>query len=383
MTAAAARGGPGGERWCDVAIVGGGLVGAALAFGMVDAGVRVALLDEGDVALRASRGNFGLVWVQGKGLGLPAYGAWTQRSAREWPRFAARLQEVTGIDVALRTGGGLAVCLSRDELALRAARMQDLFAQPGFERYPLEVLDRDAVLARVPDAGPTVAGGTWCPLDADCNPLRLMHALHVAVQRGGGTYLPDHAVASINAESVGFALDTTHGTVRCERVVLAAGLGNARLAPMVGLALPVTPNQGHVVVLERVRPFLPFPLENIRQTDDGTVLVGDAQRECGADDRLDTGVLSAIAARAARIFPHLRDVRVTRAWSALRVMSPDTFPIYARSRTHPGAFGVTCHSGVTLAAVHALAVGPALARGELPPACAPFGLERFDVRAAA
>ena len=81
--------------------------------------------------------------------------------------------------------------------------------------------------------------------------------------------------------------------------------------------------------------------------------VGDAQRECGADDRLDTAVLSAIAARAARIFPHLRDVRVTRAWSALRVMSPDTFPIYAQSRTHTSAFGVTCHSGVTLAAVHA------------------------------
>ncbi|MFO1395707.1 MAG: FAD-dependent oxidoreductase [Burkholderiales bacterium] len=370
------------ERWFDVAIVGGGLVGAALAFGMRELGARVALLDEGDVALRASRGNFGLIWVQGKGLGMPAYAAWTQRSAREWPRFAAELAAATGIDVALRTAGGLAVCLSRDELMLRAARMESLFAQGG-ERYPLDVLDRDAVLARLPDAGPSVAGGTWCPLDGDCNPLRLLHALHVAAQRAGVAYLPAHPVASINAESVGFALDTVQGTVRCERVVLAAGLGNARLAPMVGLAMPVTPNQGHIVALERVQPFLPFPLENVRQTDDGTVLVGDAQRECGADDRLDTGILSAIAARAVRIFPHLRDVRVTRAWSALRVMSPDTFPIYAQSRTHRGAFGVTCHSGVTLAAVHALVLGPALARGELPAACAPFGMERFDVRAAA
>jgi len=372
-----------GERWVDVAIVGGGLIGAALAFGMRELGSRVALLDEGDVALRASRGNFGLVWVQGKGLGLPAYGAWTQRSAREWPRFATALAEASGIDVALRTSGGLGVCLSRDELMLRAARMQDLFAQPGFERYPLEVLDRDAVLARLPDAGPSVAGGTWCPLDGDCNPLRLLHALHVAIQRAGVTYLPAHPVSSINAESVGFALDTAHGTVRCERVVLAAGLGNARLAPMVGLTMPVTPNQGHVVALERVQPFLPFPLENVRQTDDGTVLVGDAQRECGADDRLDTAILSAIAARAVRIFPHLRDVRVTRAWSALRVMSPDTFPIYARSRTRPGAFGVTCHSGVTLAAVHAQVLGPALARGEWPAECAHFSMERFDVRTAA
>ena len=78
------------ERAFDVAIVGGGLVGAALGFGMRDLGQRLAILDEGDVAYRAARGNFGLIWVQGKGLGMPAYGAWTQRSARAWPAFAAR-----------------------------------------------------------------------------------------------------------------------------------------------------------------------------------------------------------------------------------------------------------------------------------------------------
>ena len=97
----------------------------------------------------------------------------------------------------------------------------------------------------------------------------------------------------------------------------------------------------------------------------------------------DTGMFEDIAARAQRIFPFLRDVRVNRAWSALRVMSPDTFPIYTQSRAHPGAFGVTCHSGVTLTAVHALVLGPALAAGALPPAASPFAADRFDVRAAA
>lgn len=371
------------ERRFAVAIVGGGLVGAALAFGMRAQGRRVALLDEGDVALRASRGNFGLIWVQGKGLGMPAYGAWTQRSAREWPRFASLLLAESGIDVALRQDGGLAVCLSRDELKLREARMDSLFAQPGFERHPLDVLDRDAVLSRLPSAGPHVAGGTWCAQDGHCNPLRLLHALHAALQRAEVAYLPAHPVTAIATEAGEFALHTPRGTVRCERLVLAAGLGNAQLAPMVGLAMPVTPNQGHVLALERVQPFLPFPLENIRQTDDGTVLVGDAQRDSGPDDRLDPAVMSAIAARAQRIFPFLRDVRVNRAWSALRVMSPDTFPIYTQSRAHPGAFGVTCHSGVTLTAVHALVLGPALAAGALPPAASPFAADRFDVRAAA
>ena len=55
----------------DVAVVGGGLVGSAVAWGLARQGARVAVFDEGDTALRASRGNFGLVWVQGKGDGMP------------------------------------------------------------------------------------------------------------------------------------------------------------------------------------------------------------------------------------------------------------------------------------------------------------------------
>ncbi|MEO8506984.1 MAG: FAD-dependent oxidoreductase [Betaproteobacteria bacterium] len=367
----------------DVAVVGGGLVGAAIAFGMRALGVRLALLDEGDVAHRAARGNFGLIWVQGKGFGMAAYGGWTQASAREWPRLAALLHEETGIDVALRQAGGLHACLTARELDVRAERMARLLAQPGFEPYPIEVLDRAAVARRLPGVGPDVVGGTWSALDGDCNPLRLLHALHAGVARTGGQVLAGHRVTRIEPAAGRFVLHTSRGIVECARVVLAAGLANATLAPMVGLNAPVTPNKGQVIVLERVRPFLPYPLETLRQTDEGTVLIGDAQQERGFDETLDTAVLAAMAARAIRVFPLLRDVRVTRAWAALRVMSPDGFPVYAQSPACPGAFVVTCHSGVTLAAVHALALGAALADGELPAAARAFPADRFDVRAAA
>ena len=65
----------------DAIVVGGGLVGTAIAYGLAKQGLATLLLDEGDVAHRASRGNFGLVWVQSKGLGAPHYQRWTWRSA--------------------------------------------------------------------------------------------------------------------------------------------------------------------------------------------------------------------------------------------------------------------------------------------------------------
>ncbi|MDU6747313.1 MAG: FAD-dependent oxidoreductase, partial [Bradyrhizobium sp.] len=82
----------------DVAIVGGGLLGSAIAWGLGRLGQRVAVLDEGDIAKRASRANFALVWVQSKGLGMPAYTGWTVRGAKAWPKLAEELKAQTGLD---------------------------------------------------------------------------------------------------------------------------------------------------------------------------------------------------------------------------------------------------------------------------------------------
>ena len=364
----------------DLAIVGGGLVGAALAFGLRESGLRIAILDEGDRAHRASRGNFGLIWVQGKGLGMPAYGNWTQSSAHLWPKLASDLAQSSGIDVALSQPGGVHLCLSRRELDARAAKVGALLAQDGFERYRLDILDREALARRLPGLGPDVVGGSWSDLDGHCNPLRLLDALHAASARAGIAYRPGTAVRTLAPHRGAFALDTPTGMIHADRVVLAAGLGNARLAPMVGLRAPVTPNQGQVLALERVQPFLPIPVETLRQTDEGTVLVGDAQRDAGFDESLSTDVLATMAARAVRMFPALAGVRVTRAWAALRIMTPDGFPVYA---SRAGAYVVTCHSGVTLAAVHAYRLAPVIASGAWPAELDVYGAERFDVRAAA
>ena len=119
----------------DAAVIGGGLVGSAVAYGLRRELDHVAVLDEGDVAYRASRGNFGLVWVQSKGMGLPRYGVWTMTSATAWPQLAALLREETGVDVHLEQRGGLHVLLSDEEMDARATFMKTLLAQPGMAQY--------------------------------------------------------------------------------------------------------------------------------------------------------------------------------------------------------------------------------------------------------
>ena len=90
----------------DVLVIGGGMVGSAVAFGIAEKGARVVMLDEGDRAFRAARGNFGLVWYQGKGRGMPRYRQWCLEATQLWPEFAERLYRQTGFDVSYFKPGG-------------------------------------------------------------------------------------------------------------------------------------------------------------------------------------------------------------------------------------------------------------------------------------
>jgi glycine/D-amino acid oxidase-like deaminating enzyme len=359
----------------DIAVIGGGLVGGAIAWGAARLGASVALIDEGDIAFRAARGNFGLVWVQGKGANMPAYARWTRTSAELWPALRTAMRESAGVDVALHQPGGLHFCLDDDELERRAALIHRMHNESG--NIGTRMLDRAEVRAMVPAIGDTVIGASFCPIDGHANPLFLLRALHAALMDLGAAYLPGRTVDRIEAAPHDFSLRCGAEMIRASKIVISAGLGSRSLAPMVGLDMPVKPLRGQILVTERVRPFLDYATHVVRQTDEGSVMLGDSQEDVGFDIASTLPVMRDIAARNVAMFPLLRDANIVRAWSALRVMSPDGHPIYEQSEKFPGAFSATCHSGVTLAGAHALALAPAIVAGALLDSFDAFSSHRF------
>jgi glycine/D-amino acid oxidase-like deaminating enzyme len=362
----------------DFAVVGGGLVGMAIAWGLSNRGRRVVVLDEGDLAYRASRGNFALVWVQSKGGGLSDYALWTMQSSQNWPQFAQALKLHSDLDVCFANPGGLHVLLSEREVENRANALKRLHNQPGMKTFAYEILDHAKTKKLLPQIGPDVAGASFCALDGHVNALRLLRALHVAFQRLGGSYRANQAVERIAPGTGEFRLRSSDAEVAAERVVLAAGLGNTRLAPMVGLDAPVRPQRGQIIVTEKVAPFMDYVVHTIRQTDEGSVMISDSVEEAGYDLGVGSEVLAVMADRAVRMFPLLARLNVVRCWAALRVMPKDGFPIYDQSQSCPGAFLATCHSGVTLAANHALVLPPLIDARDLGPVQA-FSAQRFHV----
>lgn len=367
------------ERSADTLVVGGGLVGAAIAWGLACEGERVTVIDEGDIALRASRGNFGLVWVQTKGQNLPDYARWTRRSADLWTGFSEELTEQTGIGPDYHKPGGMSLCLSDEELddaRNLAHRMHNVNGEAG---YGAEILDRQQVQEMLPGIrlGDEVVGGSYGRHDGHASPLRLLRSLNAGMKARGVSYRSDGPVVSVGKDGDGFYAKTATSTYRGAKLVLAAGHGNTKLAPMIGVNPKLRPEKGQILVTERCAPYLPMPTHVARQTEEGTIMLGDSHEDTGYSTLSATPPLTDIARNAIRCFPELAKLRIVRSWGAVRILSPDGGPVYEQSETMPGAFSINCHSGVTLAGAHALALAPMIARGALDPDISIFTTRRF------
>ena len=369
----------------DIAVIGGGLLGSAFAYGLSKLNRSVGLIDEGDNAIRTARGNFGLVWVQGKGRGMPQYARWSLKSANEWLAFSDELGENTGTTVGYHRPGGFCIAVDEEEFRANLKILAQLREEAGDDGYEYEVVENPALANQLPGIGPEVPGATYCPHDGHANPLRLLRALQEGLDLNGGAYLPHSCISRIvPLGSGGFELYSGGRLVAgCDKLVVAAGHGAGDLAAQLGLAVPVSPVQGQIVVTERSVNSLAYPTNYVRQTDEGSFMLGPSARDVGFDLDTQTSTLRNIVRQCTRAFPYLRDLRIQRSWAALRIMTPDGFPVYAQSAQFPGAFSFSCHSGVTLAAVHAQEVPQWVLDGKIPDAYQCFGPKRFNVPAQA
>lgn len=367
----------------DVIVAGAGMVGASVAYGIAGLNRRVLMLDGEDTDYRAAKANFGLIWAQGKGFGHPDYQRMSIQAVKDWPNFAAELQGESEIDIAYENQGGLNYCLGEEAFLKRSNHIDEWHCQTPELPPTTTMIDRSEIIRLFPKIklGKDVVGASFGQIDGHANPLKLLAALQKAFLNRGGVLLNNHRVTSISKiPGGGYEVMSGAFRARAERVVIAAGLGAAVLGRMVGLDVPIRPQRGQLLVTERLAPLLPLPASGLRQTAEGTVMIGVTQEEVGFDLATTAEGAAKMIRKAIRIFPDLEQAKLVRQWSCLRVMTPDGKPVYANSLTHPGVHIATCHSGVTLASFHANEYARAIVSGVMPSSLEVFHHGRFVVQ---
>ncbi|RKQ92558.1 glycine/D-amino acid oxidase-like deaminating enzyme [Solirubrobacter pauli] len=353
----------------DVVVVGAGVVGAACAYHLAAAGVRVRILDRAYVASGSSgacEGNV-LAWDKELERELPL----ALRSAELWQSLAERLPD----DFEYDRKGSVVVAETEAEMIASAERAQVL-AGLGVHG---EVLDADGLRREEPHSAHDLPGGVLYTGDAQLEPRLATAALVRAAVALGAELQLDTEIRRIVRDPSGRAtgVETANGFVPAGAVVIAAGVWTRQLLQDCGLHVPVEPRKGQIVVLERSPVVFRRKLSEagyvaaveggndaalaiamvVESTGSGTALLGSSRQQVGFDREVDISVAGAIAARAARFFPILREARALRVYAGLRPLTPDHIPIIGPFAEASNICVATGHEGA--------GIGLAPATGEL------------------
>ncbi|MGN6700667.1 MAG: glycine oxidase ThiO [Thermomicrobiales bacterium] len=368
------------SKTADVLVIGGGVIGCAIAYALSKAGARVTLVERLRIGEEASWATAGLISLP-RSTDMPLERARLfARSHQLYPALVAEVQEATGLSVEYSRAGELAVASDeREAAALRAALpwQHDL----GFS---VEWLDGDETRRREPALGPALQGATWCASIASVRGHRLTRALARAAQLRGATLLeamPVHSLLSAGERVTGAR--TAQGDVQAGTTVLAAGAWSGELAAGIGLAAPTRPVRGQMLALDGAEP----PLRHIIAgaggylipRADGTIAVAATVEEAGFDKRVTTAGLAWLASLVQTLAPALTSARVIATWAGLRPGSSDDVPIMGRAPGRDGLWIATGHfrNGILWAPVAAELLSNSIMAGQPDAALAPYDPTRF------
>jgi glycine oxidase len=370
----------------DAIFVGGGVIGLASAWAAAKRGARICVLERERPAAGATGVAAGMLAPVGEASwGEDALVSLNLESLARWPGFARNLEAASEIEIGFAQEGALHVALDRDE-AESLRRRYELHRRLGLES---EWLTGAACRKLEPGLATGVRGGAHVPGEASADPLRVVAALLVALERGG---LPVHAgveVTSAERRDGAWHLETEDGRVfAAPSLVLAAGCWSGQLDWIPPDSRPpVRPVKGEIVTLRG--PAETPACEGIVAGDrvyivpraDGRLIVGATVEEKGFDTTVTAGGVHELLREAYRVIPEIAELELVETTAGLRPGTPDNAPLIGMGATD-GLLVAAGHfrNGVLQAPLTADCIAALLAGDDPPIDLVPFSPQRFAGR---
>jgi glycine oxidase len=369
---------------CDCAVLGGGLIGLAIAWRAALGGLSVHLADPEPGAGASTAAAGMLAPVTEAHYGEERLLELNLRSARRYPEFAAELEQATGLPTGYDTSGTLAVAFDRDDRAVLAEtaayhRKLDLESAPltGREARALE-----------PMLAPGIQAGLL--VESDCQvDNRLLHRalLEAATRAGVRIHASSAALIVEGGRARGLRLASGE-TVTAGQVVLAAGCWSSETPGLPPGVLPrVRPVRGQILRLamgaqplltRTVRAMVRGRYVYLVPRAHGELVIGATTDELGFDTSVTSGGVYELLRDAHEVVPGITELPLVESRTGLRPGSPDNAPLLGPT-TLPGLIAATGHyrNGVLLTPITADAITAVLIDGALPDYAAPFSSQRF------
>ena len=366
----------------DILIVGGGVIGCAIAYYLRKAGADVVVIDAGEIGAEASSAAAGLLAPLGPLSGPGPFADLLLAGFALFPSLVPELEEASGIHLEFEQTGSLRVVRDAKHIPNLRKRMK-AWQPSGLQMY---WLTGEEARQREPLLSPDISAAIYVPEESQIRAPHVVQAYAQAAANKGAVLYPHKLVADIskhNARVTGIQI--THGeSIACNHLVIATGAWSARCSEWLNISLPVKPQRGQMLTLRQPSP----PLHHIifgeaaylAPKKDETIVVGATKDEVSFDKHLTAGGVAWLLNTAIRLTLSLENSAIDRLWTGLRPKTPDQHPILGPA---PGWENVTLASGhgsvgVMLSAITGQTITELVMTGQVPEIVRPFSVERFS-----
>ena len=330
----------------DVAIAGGGIVGAACAYACARHGLMTALIERDVLGSGATAAGMGHVVVMDDS---EAQFALTRYSQQLWHKLAPELPASTEYEQR----GTLWVAADREEME-GAERKAAWYAERG---VPCRLLNAEEMRKEEPHLAEGFAGGLLVLEDGVVYPPTVALELARKAKAVGASVMVGRAVASVGEGQVRLE---DGAEVHAHRVVLALGADSLDLRP----DIPVRKRKGHLVITDRYPGYVRHQLVelgylksahsvsgdsvafNVQPRQTGQLLIGSSRQYGAEHAAVDQPILAKMLARAAMYLPGIKGLSAIRVWTGFRASTPDKLPLIGPDREDPTLLLATGHEGL-------------------------------------
>jgi glycine oxidase len=370
-------------KTAEVAIIGGGVIGLAVARALAQRGMRdVLVLERSSLGAEASSAAAGMLAPQAEADCGDDFFRLCCQSRDLYPAFAQSLNEETGINIELETSGTLYLAFTEEDES-ELERRYEWQARAGLE---VEKLSADTAKLLEPSISGSVRAALRFPRDTQVENRRLISALAAANEALGVRVLTGVSVDSLDIKRKGVSgIQTSRGFIACEKVVIASGAWTTQI---LNEALPdprVEPVRGQMVSFDATpqiaRHVIYSPRGYVVPRRDGRLLAGSTTEHAGFDKRVTAAGVQSIVTSALEISPSIAALPLTSSWAGLRPRAADGLPVLGPCAEIAGVFYATGHyrNGILLTPVTAELLARAIVDEEISPPLEIFSPDRFQL----
>src|SRR2546421_1293477 len=368
----------------DVVIIGGGIIGCAIAYHLCKLGVEVTVVDAGEIGAEASSAAAGLLAPLGSLAGPGPLADLLLASCSMFPALVPELEEASGVSLAYERSGSLRVARNPKNVANLRKRMKAW--QPlGLE---MQWLTGDEARQREPLLAPDTTAAIYAPEESQIKAPQVVKAFAQAAAKLGAKLWPHNKVIGMEfrqnkVTKIRFARGEE---IVCRHVIVATGAWTGDLEAMLDISLPVAPQRGQILSLKQPVPSLPSLRHIIfgeaiylAPKNDGTIVVGATKEDVGFEKQLTASGVAWLLTTAERLLPGLAGATIDQMWSGLRPKTPDYLPILGKAPNWQNVTLAAGHGsiGIALSAITGWSIAELVTTGNGPEMLVPFSVERF------